>query len=185
MAPKRLAPKRLFRLWALLLFFSSAEAKIENGVLQITSENCEHFITKFSFSSETLGMLTATFKGHDRTYLDGQPHDLLLAIYNDGDWLRYQNALKTGSLCRDRVALATSTKKFTLNSGWFKPQEKDEASGKTPFEFSLSEIFHPLTRSQYHYFVLADCSLEFCTWLISATCLRLFVDDVCSQLVVV
>ena len=131
-----------------------------NGQLQLTSDVTEQFLTKFSFSSDRPGRLEGSFGGHGKRFKnDGNgQHQLQLALFSDTAWPKYLEAAKKGSLCSERMQLATSKKVLKASGAYDKEARK---AGRPVVEFSLSEEFTPQTRSHYYYFVLADCSLEF------------------------
>jgi hypothetical protein len=83
---------------------------------------------------------------------DGHKHELKWSVFTDDEWNKYLAAQKDGSLCKDRIALAKITKNFKVTS------EGD-------IEFQVHEIFMPAQNSHYHYFLVSDCSLEFCKFI--------------------
>jgi hypothetical protein len=54
--------KWVARMFFMALLCNQGEAKIEQGVIQLTSENSEHYLTKFSFSPGSKGWMTTSFK---------------------------------------------------------------------------------------------------------------------------
>ena len=144
-----------------------------DGLISLTSLNCERYFTTFSFSSNG-GSLRASFKGKGKRYIDGRPHDLVLGLFSDEDWPKYVAALKSGSLCAERMNLATNRKQMKI----IQPPSNNQPSDQG-FEFQIVEDFHPSTRSHYYYFVLSDCSLEFCELFIFHLSLVVFSNSKC------
>ena len=94
------------------------------------------------------------FKGEPGT---GSPrHKLELALFSDEAWPKYLEAVKKGSLCSERMELASSRRELGApKEAYDKAKRK---AGKPVAEFSLDEDFAPRERSHYYYFVLADCT---------------------------
>ena len=109
-------------------------------------------MTKFSFSIDVDAKVKMSFGGHGTNYLDGHQHQLMVAIYNDESWEAYLAAKKTGTLCSDRMKLASRRVPLRRYSD-------TTESGK--FELSVDENFALAERSHYFFFVLSDCTLEF------------------------
>jgi len=134
----------------LLCLLPATFAKYLAGSISLDSDNTEKFLTKFSFSAANTGLLEAAFNGHgDRfEHAGGRLHKLTLGLFDDVAWEKYQGKVKAGSLCEERMAVATVTKRLT-------------ASAPRTAEYSLEEKFSSRSHSHFFYFVLADCSLEF------------------------
>ena len=148
----------------LLLLPPFATGKIMTGQLQLTSAVTEQFMTKFAFSPSRKGHLSGSFGGHGKRF-KGEPgtgsprHKLELALFSDEAWPKYLEAVKKGSLCSERMELASSRRELGApKEAYDKAKRK---AGKPVAEFSLDEDFAPRERSHYYYFVLADCTLEF------------------------
>ena len=131
-----------------------ADAKVTSGRTRLSSEESERFIDKFSFSRRELGKISGKFTavGGER-YSDGHRHQLQLALFSDLDWAKYQASLRGGSLCSERVKLATILKPLELVT--------DGARAKASGDFAFDEIVAGTERSHYWYALVADCALEF------------------------
>jgi hypothetical protein len=139
-------------LLALLLIFAllpPSAAKYMSGSISLDSDNTEKFLTKFSFAADNQGRFQGTFNGHgERFEKSGPRHKLELGLFSDEAFLKYQLALKSGSLCSERMAFATS---------------RSFLGARAPMgaEFAIDENIKPQASSHFYYFILADCSLEF------------------------
>jgi hypothetical protein len=128
----------------LVLLCGAAHGKVEQGTFSLTSAECEHFVSKFSFDPGEDARVTLLLGGHGSGYVhDGRQHDLLVAIYNDEAWQEYTTLMKSGSLCTDRMKVAT--RRVPLKD--FQPSAEDE----TRFEVCTHMIiFHRRASSQLH-----------------------------------
>jgi hypothetical protein len=155
---------RLFQL-SLVLLPPTFNAKILLGQLQLTSNVCELFISKFSFSPRTIGHMSGTFGGHGKRFKadenGGMRHRLELGIFGDDAWAKYLAAVRAGSLCSERMALATSRRELKPPEGGVAYNKEARKLGKPVAEFAIDEVFVPRDKSHYYYFLVADCSLEF------------------------
>ena len=134
----------------LLLAPSLPLAKHLKGSISLNSDNTEKFISKFSFTANTSGKLEGTFTGHGVRFEDSgnNRHTLTLAIFDDVDHEKYLASLSKGSLCEERLKLATFTSILKSHT-------------PSISEFAVDQVFKPKTNSHFYFFVLADCSLEF------------------------
>jgi len=108
---------------SILLLCNAARAKVEQGTFSLTSLECEHFVSKFSYNSGDDAHVSMQFGGHGSSYAhDGHPHNLMVAIYNDEAWEEYTKLLKSGSLCSDRMKVAT--RQVELNK--FRPSSEND-----------------------------------------------------------
>ena len=154
---------------AFVACLATAAAKVQDGWLTLTSEDCEQFVAKFSFSPGNRGRIAGHFYSDATTtiardhsdYFDGHPHALQVALFSDMQWEEYRKMLAEGSLCKDRMATASFNKKI-------RPSHSDKANvakglarvhGKNQFNFA-AEIPPLKDRSHYWYVVLSDCYLE-------------------------
>jgi hypothetical protein len=81
-------------------------------------------------------------------YFDQRPHSLKACLYNDGAWQQFQTLMKKGSLCKDRVAVATKCV----------PIMPRRSKGHELIGFSTT--LQSENSDHYWYAVLADCYLE-------------------------
>jgi hypothetical protein len=96
-----------------VLLSSVARAKVEQGTFSLTSLECEHFVSKFSYNSGDDARVSMQFGGHGSSYAhDGHPHNLMVAVYSDEAWEEYTKLMKSGSLCSDRMKVATQQYKL-------------------------------------------------------------------------
>ena len=140
--------------FSIFICFNIIESKVEHGFIELTSLNSERFVSKFSFSPGATGSMQITFKGMNKKFTkDGHHHDLIWSIFTEEEWSKYLQSIKDGSLCKDRIKLSKINKNFQIN---------DDGE----IEFQLHERFQPQDNSHYHYFLVSDCSLEFCKFII-------------------
>lgn len=136
---------------SLILVPPPVEGKKVSGTAQLSSENCEAFLSKFSFSAQLTGKANGRFSTKGERYLDGHPHSLTVALYSDTEWPRYLEAVERGSLCEDRVKLASVRRPVKMDIS---------ADGGDAFLFEMTARLQKQDRSHYFYALLADCSLE-------------------------
>ena len=144
MLPTRLA-------LCLALCAASAYAKQVSGSLNLNSMDTEQYMTKFSFTAGASGTVKGRLS-HEGVYLDGHPHFLQFYLFNDEAWEQYRKMQEAGSLCRDRVQLATHKQDIKAM-----PDPKD-ADGHHYMEF-FTPVETPET-VRYYYAVIGDCYLE-------------------------
>jgi len=139
-----------FTAMLLLLLCNISLAKIMQGTITLDSDTTEAFVTRFSFGQEEKGHVTASFTGHGDRFgtADGQQHRLELEIFDDKAYKAYLESLKKGSLCDERMKAATTRRRLV----------KQPPSNA---EFSIEYVFPTKFDTQFYYFVVSDCSLEF------------------------
>lgn len=133
-----------------VLFLAVVEAKRVIGTIRLSSEDTEAYLTKMSLNPTTSGLLQATFTSLDskgNSYFDNHNHNLMLGVFNDASFARFNEKLKAGSLCEDRMNLATKSEKMRDNSG------------TNTFSYSTNLEPHP-SNTHYWYIVIFDCELE-------------------------
>jgi hypothetical protein len=137
------------------LLAGSASAKVVDGVARLSSQDTEIYLTKFSFSPRVQVRVNGSFHTDERDYLDNHPHALTLCLYSDSDWPKFLNAMKRGSLCKERQLLATWSTKVS-------PVYDTQPKGAKPmhkFEFD-AHVATPKQRAHYWFAMVMDCYLE-------------------------
>ncbi len=143
-----------------LALLSIVDAKLIEGQLRLTSETTEAFLGKFSFSREgkidfaahvSPNQPTATSNKNQPNYYDNRPHQLLIALYDDAAWAKYNALLKSGSLCRERIDVATHTHPIRALRG---------QSGVPGNAFMFSRTVSQPTSALHMFATLTDCMLE-------------------------
>lgn len=134
----------IMRAFLASLLFIVVDGKIEQTNVALTSLDCDVFLTKFSFSPGVVGKVAAMFSGIGRAYVeDSHLHNLILALYDDEAWPKYLASLKTGSLCPERIALATTRK--TLRTG-NAPVAHSKNTPIVRYDFVIDETFGMITQ---------------------------------------
>jgi hypothetical protein len=160
---------------ALLLLSTTllaADAKVVDGTIKLSSQTTEQYIgdpsprtpalsarspvrflraAKFSFSPWMRSHVTGKFHTTDGTYFDRHPHQLALCLYKDTQWDKMQALMKKGSLCTDRMSLASYK--------WDVQPNYVEGTGKHDFTFS-QHLQAPSVRTHYWWVMIMDCYLE-------------------------
>lgn len=141
----------------------TVDSKRVVGTVGLTSETCEQFVAKFSFSRDVQGVAEGAFESLGR-YRDGHEHSLAVGFYDDAAWETYQAMLKKGSLCRERAKLATASmplhaRRTPIGGGG--SSGGSGGSGAEAYEFRLKQRFQQRQQSHYYYVVISDCDLEF------------------------
>ena len=80
----------------------NAGGKIVDGVVKLSSQDTEMYVTKFSFSPSVLSTINGTFHTDEREYFDNHPHSLTLCLYDDVAWPKFQTACAAtacGTVC--------------------------------------------------------------------------------------
>ena len=137
-----------------LLLPALLHAKVIDGVVKLSSQDTEQYVAKFSFSPRVVSRINGSFHTDEREYFDNHPHSLMLCLYDDKAWPKFQTAMVRGSLCRERAQLASwSTKiipKFLHTPG---------APPRHDFTFAAT-LKAPSSRAHYWFAMLMDCYLE-------------------------
>jgi len=143
--------------WLLVfLLFHETHSKVVTGVLQLSSQFTEAYITKFSFSQKQNGYIAGRFYTlGSAKYFEGLAHDLTIALFDDDSWDRFHKAFQTGSLCNQRTEMATWTHHI-------KPATTDDPHNPEHGEDFFFEVEVPTVqhRAHYWYAVMMDCQLE-------------------------
>ena len=139
---------------ACLMLPALVVGKVIDGTAVLSSQNTEQYMTKFSFSPYARSHIEGSFEVENGIYFDHHPHELVLALYDEPQWQKFQQSMKKGSLCVDRLRLA-SWKTDKIQPGF----RAGERSGPRNFNFD-SYITAPSGRAHYWYAVLMDCYLE-------------------------
>ena len=95
------------RLALLACVASGGHAKVISGMVKLSSQDTEEYITKSSFSPYVRSHINGSFHTDNGQYFDIHPHDLTLCLYDDKQWAKFMAATKKGSLCIERRQLAT------------------------------------------------------------------------------
>jgi len=130
-------------------FITSIWGKITTSTFQLSSEVTEVNLAKFSFSSNSPGFMEANFSVDAKEmYFDGaHRHDLMMTMYKEEAYARFQKLLSEGSLCDERLKAADWRRKIVPG--------KDDRHFKVTTTISPNEY-----RSHYVYFIIMDCTLE-------------------------
>ena len=136
-------------LLAFLVVSSSlpADAKVVVGDFRLSSTDTEAYVTKFSFSTERVGIIRANFTT-DHEYFAGQPHDLRISVFSEQSWAKYTRAVEEGSLCRDRLQWASVSQQLT----------SAHLTGQSPFLAPVD--IKKMRKSHFWYVFVSDCMLE-------------------------
>jgi hypothetical protein len=86
----------------LALLSAPAGGKIVEGVVKLSSQDTEMYVTKFSFSPKVYSTINGTFHTDEREYFDNHPHSLMLCLYDDVAWPKFQTAC-AATACGTRV----------------------------------------------------------------------------------
>ena len=84
------------------LLSAPAGGKIVDGVVKLSSQDTEMYVTKFSFSPRVYSTINGTFHTDEREYFDNHPHSLMLCLYDDVAWPKFQTACAAtacGTVC--------------------------------------------------------------------------------------
>ena len=132
-----------------------AACKVVEGVVKLSSQDTEMYVTKFSFSPRVYSTINGSFHTDEREYFDNHPHSLTLCLYDDKAWPKFQTAMKRGSLCVERQRLASWQTKII-------PQYNHVSPGKKPrHDFSFAATLKTPTNTAHYWFgMLMDCYLE-------------------------
>lgn len=143
--------------------------KVVDGWMKLTSEDCEQFVAKFSFSPKQTGRIAGHFFSDVSTtaarehsdYFDGHPHALQISMFSDTQWVKYRAMLSQGSLCKDRMGVASFNKKIRPSHTAKADAEKSakRTQGQSEFDFA-ADIPAMQHRSHFWYVMIADCYLE-------------------------
>ena len=76
----------------LALLLAPVGGKIVDGVVKLSSQDTEMYVTKFSFSPSVYSTINGTFHTDEREYFDNHPHSLMLCLYDDVAWPKFQTA---------------------------------------------------------------------------------------------
>lgn len=130
------------------------EAKVVDGSLQLTSENCDQYITKFSFSPSVEGHIRGFIhlaQPNQQNYYSGMNHRLKLSLFDDAGFQRYLKMLKEGSLCVERMQNAIAEYHLHPTLPPLKRRTDDSS-----FVAQLADR----PRTHYVFAVISDCALE-------------------------
>ena len=144
----------LHRLACVALTFWGVDGKVIEGTVKLSSQDTEQYMTKFSFSPFSRAHIKGTFYPETGQYFDNHPHELVLCLYDEAQWAKFQDAMKKGSLCVDRKQLA-SWKTDRIHPSF----KETDRGGRKDFSFD-SYLTAPKGRAHYWFAVLMDCYLE-------------------------
>lgn len=135
------------------MILGTVMAKVVPGIAQLSSQNTEQYIAKFSFSPNLAGHMRGVFEvlpgaSPGETYFDRHPHNLQLLLYTDTMWEKVKLMYIQGSLCQDRTRLASVKRQF----------RQPKTGRLIEFDAKLAGTQSKVTR--YWYAVLSDCNLE-------------------------
>lgn len=150
-------PVSLFNSYHGNTIISAVEAKVSEGTVQLDSINPEQYLAKFSFSPQSRGTIAGSFsvvdKDEKKSYYDNKEnHVLMICTFDDEAWTKYQEAIKSGSLCTDRMKLCTFTSKIIPKS------DTNFAPGR---DFTFHLIVNQKPTTHYMWAVMSDCVLEY------------------------
>ena len=74
------------------LLFAPVGGKLVDGRVKLSSQDTEMYVTKFSFSPGVHSTINGTFHTDEREYFDNHPHSLMLCLYDDVAWPKFQTA---------------------------------------------------------------------------------------------
>eukprot|EP00457_Paulinella_chromatophora_P005492 gb/GEZN01005509.1/.p1 GENE.gb/GEZN01005509.1/~~gb/GEZN01005509.1/.p1 ORF type:complete len:474 (-),score=86.44 gb/GEZN01005509.1/:374-1723(-) len=131
-----------------------ALGKVSEGVLHLDSDNCEQYMSKFSFSPNEAGEIKADFQviphpNAPPAYFDNRPHSLQMLLYSEEKFEKFQKMIKEGSLCNQRVQEASMQFKIS-------PAQENKQTGRIHIDWPV----YPQEVTHYWYAVVADCWLE-------------------------
>ena len=144
---------RLLAPVVLLLSAPRSSAKVIDGIVRLSSQETEQYMAKFAFSPYMRSHIEGNFHLDSGQYFDQHPHELLLCLYNETQWKKFRDAMRTGSLCADRRTLAT------WRSERIMPVISTVKEARRDFSFK-STLTAPSSRAHYWFAVLMDCYLE-------------------------
>lgn len=139
--------------FSVLLVAHLAAGKVLDGVVTLSSQDTERYMGKFSFSPNMKSHIEGSFHVETGQYFDERPHEMVLCLYNETMWNKFQTALKKGSLCGDRMSMAS------WKTDRIQPVMRNNAEGRRDFSFK-SVLSAPESRAHYWFAVLMDCQLE-------------------------
>ena len=96
--PDKMPPPRS-PLLSLALLLTPAHSKLLDGVLTLSSQDTERYMGKFSFSPYLKSHISGSFHVDSGQYFDQHPHELVLCLYEEKQWHKFQEAMTKGSLC--------------------------------------------------------------------------------------
>ena len=129
-------------------------AKVIDGVVKLSSQDTEQYVAKFSFSPYVNSKINGSFHTDQREYFDNHPHSLMLCLYDDKAWPKFQTAMLKGSLCRERQQMASWSTKIV-------PQFVHTPGSAPRHDFTFSaNLKAKASRAHYWFAMLMDCYLE-------------------------
>mmetsp|Transcript_22344 Transcript_22344/g.26896 ORF Transcript_22344/g.26896 Transcript_22344/m.26896 type:complete len:504 (+) Transcript_22344:186-1697(+) len=154
----------LCKLVLLITFFAaiSVEGKVVDSELTLSSLDSEVEVTKFSFSAGAMGTVRGEFRS-DVSKWRNQRHRLQAYLYNDVQWVEFHKQLEKGSLCGERVRVASATVDIQLlpDIDSLAPKDKKQLAKKRDRDYNFKLDLPTLReRSHYWYVLVADCELE-------------------------
>uniref|UniRef100_A0A7S2RLJ0 GPR180/TMEM145 transmembrane domain-containing protein n=1 Tax=Rhizochromulina marina TaxID=1034831 RepID=A0A7S2RLJ0_9STRA len=145
-------------LWACLAPCAAPKKLV--GTASLTSEDCEQFLGKFSFSRDVQGLGEGSLVPQG-VYRDGHSHALTVSFFDDSAWEAYQRQKNKGSLCRERIGLATVSRGVEYHRTTGTSTRGGDDGGNDSFSFRVEQRFQQRASSHYYYVLLSDCDLEF------------------------
>eukprot|EP00808_Paulinella_micropora_P015061 g23628.t1 len=141
-------------LFLFVVALHDAHGKVSEGVLHLDSDNCEQYMAKFGFSPGEQGKIEADFtvikhKDAPAAYFDQRPHSLMMLLFTENNFYTFQKMMKEGSLCKDRVKLASFNKPIS-------PKDENRDTGRIHLDWDV----WPRDETHYWYAMVADCWLE-------------------------
>lgn len=134
-----------------------AEGKVAEGTARLSSAATEAFLGKFSFLPYAEGRVAGTVRTEAGAWTTRTPvhsHDLSVYLFDDVAWRQYQRMTRSGSLCKERLALGSRQIKVDF-------AHERVVDGFVQSEVLMTLPVHPSrSRTQYWFALLADCELE-------------------------
>ena len=140
-------------LLSLALLLTPAHSKLLDGVLTLSSQDTERYMGKFSFSPYLKSHISGSFHVDSGQYFDQHPHELVLCLYEEKQWHKFQEAMTKGSLCIDRQRLAS------WKTDRIQPVFSRDSAKRRAFSFEAT-LRAPSSRAHYWFAMIMDCYLE-------------------------
>ena len=136
----------------ILALLGASSAKVIDGTVKLSAQDTEKYLAKFSFSAFETAHIKGEFHVENGMYFDQHQHALVLCLYDEAQWAKFQAAITKGSLCQEREALASwKTDRIHPTMNY------DKALRDFAFE---SHLTAPKGSAHYWFAVLMDCYLE-------------------------
>ena len=81
----------------IFLLAAAVSSKRVLGNLQLSSENTEQYIAKFSLQEGAHGLIIANFSVSSAQYFDSNPHIMKLSLFSDEEWGKFQKMMTEGN----------------------------------------------------------------------------------------